>query len=351
MYRTMRASFLSPRLTLGLVLGVFALSGCGSSGSNGSPAGNPDSGGGGRPPGEEAGNPPGEEAGTEPPAGGLDCSEVPSVCSMNGDNAVIQGARVETIRGRTVTFYVPPGVSANPPLLIVSHGTGSTGPNGICESGADRLAQRAGVVLAAANARESIGKTNFDHYEDDGPGWDLENNSGNEDLSLVEAIVSHAQNTFGIDPARIHALGHSNGAFFTQLIAMRVPSIASFAESSGGVVPCANRGACTFQGTASSCSGLAAESGWAACASACQGAILPAELDLQRKPAGFLAHGAQDDIVSVYFTCRLASAMRASGFEVSENIRTGSGENREGHYLPDRFACDAWPFLDSHRKR
>ena len=82
------------------------------------------------------------------------------------------------------------------------------------------------------------------------------------------------------------------------------------------------------------------------CWCACSGADKPTTpVTAGRLPAAYLAHGTHDPLVSVYYSCALASRLTGLGYDVSVNLRAG-----DGHVLPPAFASGAWPFLYAHRR-
>ena len=62
-------------------------------------------------------------------------------------------------------------------------------------------------------------------------------------------------------------------------------------------------------------------------------------------PPGYLTHGAQDPIVTAFYTCALASRMSALGVPVEVSLHNG------GHDLSVNFARNAWPFLSRFRRQ
>jgi poly(3-hydroxybutyrate) depolymerase len=250
-----------------------------------------------------------------------------------------------TVRGerRSVVLVVPTNAGASPPLLMVFHGTNGDGAVAMTESNAQALANIMGVVVAAPSSRwRPVG--DFDHateetYWETAPNADIENN---QDLVLVRAIMVEAQRAYGVDPTRIYAMGHSNGAFFAHFVAVLLRDrIAAFSENSGGLVRCARTTSCTFQGSGTTCAALRAQAGYCACA----GAELPVAVPTSgRMPPGLLTHGTRDPLVSVYYTCTLADLMTARGHTQVTQLFNG-----EGHGVPSNWAQLVWPFFASRR--
>jgi len=250
-----------------------------------------------------------------------------------------------TVQGerRSVVLVVPTSAGASPPLLMLFHGTNGDGSVVLTESNAQTLANSAGVIVAAPTSRwRPVG--DFDHateetYWETAPNADINNN---QDLVLVRAIMAEARRAYGVDPMRIYAMGHSNGAFFAQFVAVLLRDrIAAFSENSGGLVRCGRTTSCTFQGSGTTCAALRTQSGYCSCA----GAELPVAVPSSgRMPPGLLTHGTRDPMVSVYYTCTLADLMTARGHSQVTQLFDG-----EGHGVPSNWAQLVWPFFAARR--
>ncbi|MDP3214825.1 MAG: alpha/beta hydrolase, partial [Deltaproteobacteria bacterium] len=244
---------------------------------------------------------------------------------------------------REMTVYVPRSRGAAPPLVLLFHGTNATGDVAIDESGAQAMADGAGAVVVAPDARW-MPQGDWDHATEE-TYWQTApetNPARNADLLLVQAIMAEARLRFGVDPARVYAFGHSNGGFFATLVATQLRArIAGFATSSAGLVRCATTSACRFEGRGASCAALRTQRGWCRC----EGPDRPGEVPtVGRLPPAYLTHGTRDPMVSVQYTCELAGRLQAAGAAVSLVLRDG-----DGHVVPPTFARDAWAFLAGRR--
>jgi predicted esterase len=113
------------------------------------------------------------------------------------------------------------------PLIVVYHGFGDDIASMLDEGGLRPYADAMDVILAAPQGLESGGTTLFDAFSD--PATNL-------DAVLFDDLVTCAQESFSIDPDRIHVTGMSNGGLETgYLIATRNSVIASAAPLSGGI--------------------------------------------------------------------------------------------------------------------
>ena len=246
-----------------------------------------------------------------------------------------------TVNGnrRAVRLHVPTNAGTSPPLLLIFHGTNGDGAQVMTEANAVALANAEGVIVAAPSSRW-LGVGDFDHATEE-TYWETQNNTNpntNEDVLLVRAIMVEAQRVYGVDPTRIYAMGHSNGAFFAGFIATLLRDrIAAFSENSGGLVTCARTTSCRFQGAGTTCATLATRPGWCNCS----GPELPMPLATTgRRVPGYITHGTSDPLVSVYYSCTLQARMLALGMPVQISLFNG-----EGHVIPANWAQMVWPFF------
>jgi polyhydroxybutyrate depolymerase len=73
-----------------------------------------------------------------------------------------------------------------------------------------------------------------------GQGWQVfPGESGDRDVAFFDAMLAHMTDQYCIDPERVYATGHSNGAFFSNLLAcMRGDQIAAIGPMAGGLFGC-----------------------------------------------------------------------------------------------------------------
>src|SRR5258705_12975343 len=118
--------------------------------------------------------------------------------------AVGGSVQVRTSDGlRTAVLQVPARARAKAPLVLAFHGTGGDGPFMKGYSGLGALAEREGFVVA------------YPSSERDPDQWSLtEDTRGEGDLELVDAVIAGLVRSGCADPARVYAVGVSNGGRF-----------------------------------------------------------------------------------------------------------------------------------------
>ncbi len=248
-------------------------------------------------------------------------------------------------RPRNVEVYVPTVVGPHPPLLLLFHGTGGSGPEIVTDANAQAAADALGFVVVAPTSNW-IGHGDWDHPTEETYWLSYPNTNPdtNVDLNLARACIVEAIRVHHIDENRVYAIGHSSGGFFTTLTAMTLRDrIAAFAENSSGLVRCAMTMDCGFQAPAGpdTCAAIQARPGWCTCVGDEKPVAIPTTPG--RQPAAYMGHGTADPLVSVYYTCQLAGRLQALGFVGETHLRVG-----DGHEIPGTFIQDAWPFLTAH---
>jgi poly(3-hydroxybutyrate) depolymerase len=244
---------------------------------------------------------------------------------------------------------VPSGKTASPALVLAFHGTDQSGSDIMWDVQPAQLASSNGndVVVIAPYARRmswadwdqhGTGQIWFETH----PNLDIDNN---EDLVFVRAIIAEAHKRYNIDTRRVYTLGHSNGAFFSLFVAMRLNhQIAAFAEASGGLVRCSNTGDCGYQSSSTSWSTIYS-SGNQNSSCNCSAAEKPGPIVTSgRKPPGYLIHENGDPTVSVHYTAVLAHRMQAEGFTMNVIIR-----NNSDHSWPPDHARRAYTWMKQFR--
>jgi polyhydroxybutyrate depolymerase len=140
--------------------------------------------------------------------------------------------RVPTRDGmRTAILEIPARLRAPAPLVLAFHGTGGSGSFMAGYSGFEGVARRAGIVMAYPSSAP------------DADQWSLtESERGDDDLALVDGIVDQLVRAGCADPARVFAVGVSNGGGFATRLGCerwgRIAAVVSVAGAYGGLPPC-----------------------------------------------------------------------------------------------------------------
>ncbi len=315
----------------------------------------------------DGGPPPGLPVGTTGAGGALvqGTGSMPrSAGSAPADNVAFTGGFTMTpgmttftmgSETRSVELYLPMQRPTNPALIIAFHGTGG-GSFDLLDDALVAGAEDAGIILVGPQALQrngGMGETGDpDHYPGSdgwGTSWNMgdKNVATNNDIVFVRAIIQSARTTFGIDTDRVYVMGFSNGAFFSYFVAAMLPErIAAFAENAGGAIRCMNRGepGMQFKGTATTCAGLAMQMGYPTCT----GPLQPLELPASRTPLGYLAHGIDDDAVSVAWTCTLGAALGNRSWIFLQAPKPGM---TFGHDITENFSKSALAFFARYRRQ
>ena len=243
---------------------------------------------------------------------------------------------------RQVKIYRPSNAKAGAPLMLLFHGTHGKAYDMIkpYSAFAREMAAKQGVVLASPQARKMT-KGDWDNHYPNDVYWETYpsvNPKTNPDLLLVQAMIHAAAKAYKVNTKRVYTLGHSNGGFFSILVAMALPSkIAAFAANSAGLVQCAKMGSCSFVGKGTNCNAYKSQSGYCKCTGPYKPTTIKAGA---RKPPGYLAHASDDTTISVQYMCNLAERMAAVGYKYSLNLKTG-----HGHSMPVNLGINAYAYL------
>ena len=111
-------------------------------------------------------------------------------------------------QSRSYLLFVPSGhdITDPAPLVINSHGGQGTPERQVASSRFNETAETEGIVVAYPGAIGGV--------------WDL---SGDSDVDFISALIDDVSQIVAIDPSRIYAIGFSQGAGITALLACRIP--------------------------------------------------------------------------------------------------------------------------------
>jgi len=121
---------------------------------------------------------------------------------------------------RTFRLHVPPGEKTARPLVIALHGSASTGKQTEGLSGLSALADRKGFVAVYPDGENRIWRY-----------WNL--GEGKKDFQFISDLMDALVKAGTADPQRIYVTGLSNGAYFSNALAIeysdRIAAIAPIA--------------------------------------------------------------------------------------------------------------------------
>ncbi len=147
------------------------------------------------------------------------------------DTLATQQWRIDGVeRSAVVVAPSAPVPAGGSPLVFVFHGHGGTSAHA-ARTFAIHSHWPEAVVIYAQGLPTPGRLTDPQGLK---PGWQhAPGEQGDRDLKLVDAMLSWARARFRVDPARVYAAGHSNGATFTYVLwAARGGAFAAFAPSS-----------------------------------------------------------------------------------------------------------------------
>jgi polyhydroxybutyrate depolymerase len=127
----------------------------------------------------------------------------PGPCATQ-DHAITQTMNVAVAGNvREAVIHIPARAATDPPsaFVIALHGMDGNGPFMEAYSGLDGVADRHHFIVAYPSAQNSL------HM------WELrpDPDPGTDDIAFMRALVAQAVATLCIDPARVDAVGVSNG--------------------------------------------------------------------------------------------------------------------------------------------
>jgi polyhydroxybutyrate depolymerase len=148
----------------------------------------------------------------------------------------------ETFKGRDILLYVPANLPAkgSRALVVVLHGglgNASRIEGGQSETGLrmDSVADKDGFVVAYLNGTKVARMLNANML-----GWNagggccgVPAETNVDDVGYISAAVNHLVSEYGIDPARVFGIGHSNGAMMSMRLVCETNLYAAVISISG----------------------------------------------------------------------------------------------------------------------
>ena len=124
-------------------------------------------------------------------------------------------------RPRDYAVYLPPGLAAKAPVLLVLHGSLMDGPKmrGMLGPRFERLAREQGAVVVYPSGVEG-------HFNDGRPAASYSARTLNiDDVGFTRAIVEQLARDHQIDRQRVYAFGYSNGGHMAMRLASEAPDL------------------------------------------------------------------------------------------------------------------------------
>ncbi len=135
-------------------------------------------------------------------------------------SAAVQRGRIRVgSLDRTYLFYVPAHLPPNPPLVFALHGATENGQGMRVSTGYEfeRLAEAHGFVVVYPDGYKR-------HWNDCRRTLLSEaKRLGIDDVGFLLALIDRFRSTAGIDPARVFAMGYSNGGYLAYRLAFERP--------------------------------------------------------------------------------------------------------------------------------
>lgn len=152
-------------------------------------------------------------------------SVAPPAVDLTADEATLApGTVLVTLsvggRTRSAVVHVPPKTPTAPlPLVLALHGSTSNGVQMERKTGFDALADRDGFIVAYPNGYPAGGGTIGSWNA--GTCCDPATTIGVDDVAFLDALINLLEGSYPVDPGRVYAVGHSNGAMMAQELGCR----------------------------------------------------------------------------------------------------------------------------------
>ena len=166
----------------------------------------------------------------------------PAVPSLEGElrkSSLVVGGRT-----RTFSFYVPPRVRPNPPLLLVLHGSTMNGAKMRAATGHafDEVADREGFIVAYPDGYGG-------HWNDCRAVGEYEaKRLGIDDVAFLETLTEWFVRNLNVAPNEVFATGVSNGGQMSYRLALEAPDVVNGIAAIAASLPTAENGTCKPSG-------------------------------------------------------------------------------------------------------
>jgi polyhydroxybutyrate depolymerase len=144
-------------------------------------------------------------------------------------------------RTRSYAFYVPARLAPHPPLVLALHSSlgNAEEMRQATAYGFERLADRYGFVVLYPEGYEG----HWDDCRKKGPY--AAKRLGIDDVGFMRALVARFRSAYAVDPARVFAVGLSNGGHFSYRLALEAPDLVRAVAAVAANVPAPENMDCT----------------------------------------------------------------------------------------------------------
>lgn len=165
----------------------------------------------------------GGAAGAAGAAGASTAGRAPATSAPSPEGTVVTGALSWEGRTRTYRVFVPssyePGTPA--PLVLGLHGGFGSGEQFQRDNGLNRALTQRGMLGVFPDGVHGPGRGIRTWNAGNCCGWSVA--SDVDDVGFLDALVAKVERRYDVDPARVYALGHSNGAMMSYRLACELP--------------------------------------------------------------------------------------------------------------------------------
>ena len=170
------------------------------------------------------------DAGPPPDGGAPRCADLALVFSCDGVT--------RTVMGRDVCVKVPSSYRAGTPMPVVMmlHGFGADGESQSNYLDLNETAETRGFILVKPNG--TLNATAQRYWNAFPACCVVLASSPPDDVAFLDAVLDDVESAYTVDPRRVYAMGHSNGAFMANRLACdRTTRFAAIATLAGTLEP------------------------------------------------------------------------------------------------------------------